>query len=204
MATSQGEGADRRHQILEAAVRVFSRKGFQGATNKDIAREAGGISPGLIYHYYKDKEDLLLSIFRDRAPMLQLAEHPESFMELPPRVALTMIGRAYLETVLAPRNLALFRIMISEASRHPQISEALYRILLGRIFGVFMAYFQRQIELGRLRPCDPAIAVRSFIGMFVGHIMMRELFRQPEALAVSDEQVVTQAVDTFLSGLEQR
>ena len=46
---------NRREQIMESALRVFAKKGFTGASNKDIAREAG-ITPGLIYHYFESKE----------------------------------------------------------------------------------------------------------------------------------------------------
>ena len=56
------QSIDRRTQILEAALEVFSTKGFHKATNKDIASAAGGMSPGLIYHYFKDKEDLFISL----------------------------------------------------------------------------------------------------------------------------------------------
>src|SRR5215217_7596239 len=90
------ENGDRRKQILEAALKVFSTKGFHKATNKDIAQAAGGISPGLIYWYFKDKEDLFLSIIRERAAIFQLADHPERLMELPPREGLALIGRTYL------------------------------------------------------------------------------------------------------------
>ena len=67
MTGDPSEQSDRRNQILEAALRVFGTKGFHKATNKDIAEAAGGISPGLIYWYFKDKEDLFLSIIRERA-----------------------------------------------------------------------------------------------------------------------------------------
>ena len=87
------DNTDRRQQILEAALKVFSTKGFHKATNKDIAQAAGGISPGLIYWYFKDKEDLFFSIIRERAAIFQLADHPERLMELPPRAGLALIGR---------------------------------------------------------------------------------------------------------------
>ncbi len=45
---------DRSEQIIDAALRVFARKGFTKATNKDIAREAG-ITPGLIYYYFREQ-----------------------------------------------------------------------------------------------------------------------------------------------------
>nr|MCR5661372.1 TetR family transcriptional regulator [bacterium] len=52
--TSREEHAEaRREQIIQAALKVFSEKGFLAATNKDIAA-AAGIAPGLIYHYFKD------------------------------------------------------------------------------------------------------------------------------------------------------
>ncbi|MEO7018839.1 MAG: helix-turn-helix domain-containing protein, partial [Ktedonobacteraceae bacterium] len=49
---------DRREQILDAAMRVFTQKGFSRATNRDVAREAG-ITTGLIYYYFDNKEALL-------------------------------------------------------------------------------------------------------------------------------------------------
>src|SRR5919205_3725859 len=108
------ENADRRQQIMEAALKVFSTKGFHKATNKDIAQAAGGISPGLIYWYFKDKEDLFLSIIRERAAIFQLAEHPERVMDMPVREGLALIGRTYLSVFKVPGNVAIIRIMVGE------------------------------------------------------------------------------------------
>ncbi len=78
----------RRQQIIDGALEVFSRKGFEQATNKDIAQAAHIGSPGLIYHYFKDKSDLLQKVLQERAPVLQLIAHGDELMELPPREAL--------------------------------------------------------------------------------------------------------------------
>ncbi|MFO7167142.1 MAG: TetR/AcrR family transcriptional regulator [Chloroflexota bacterium] len=200
--TQHPESGDRRQQIMEAALRVFSTKGFQKATNKDIAEAAGGISPGLIYHYFKDKQDLFFSIIQDRAPMVSLAMHPEQLMELPPREGLALIGRSYLSAAGSPGNAAVLRMLVSEAIRFPQISEMMYQTLVSRIFNLIKRYLEHQVELGRLRPHDSLIATRSFVGMFLAHIFVREIFRQPEAQATSDEEVVRNAVEIFLHGLE--
>src|SRR5215468_3763997 len=66
---------ERRTQILEGALRVFSSKGFVQATNKDIAEAAGINSPGLIYHYFKDKADLLRAVIEQFAPPVQILTH---------------------------------------------------------------------------------------------------------------------------------
>ena len=56
---------DKHNRILDAAVRVFARLGYHGARVSDIAKEAG-IAYGLVYHYFKNKEEILNTIFEDR------------------------------------------------------------------------------------------------------------------------------------------
>ena len=52
---------ERRNQILDAAARLFARKGYKGATIREIAREAG-VAEGTIYNYFDNKHDLLISL----------------------------------------------------------------------------------------------------------------------------------------------
>src|SRR3989304_996699 len=52
-------------QIIEAAVRVFAREGYYNSRVSDIAREAG-IAAGTIYLYFKTKDDILVTLFRDK------------------------------------------------------------------------------------------------------------------------------------------
>jgi len=196
------ENGDRRQQIIEAALKVFSTKGYHKATNKDIAQAAGGISPGLIYWYFKDKEDLFFSIIRERAGIFQLADHPEQLMELPPREGLALIGRTYLSVFKVPGNVALIRIMVGEAIRFPQIAEMFYKQVALRFLGLLSQYLQHQVNLGRLRRHDSIIAARSFLGMFVVNVVTREIMRDPVALATPDEQLIATVLDIFLGGLE--
>jgi AcrR family transcriptional regulator len=55
----------RRGQIVTAAIKLFGARGYYTVTIKDIAKEAG-ISPGLIYQYFKNKEDVLLLVLLER------------------------------------------------------------------------------------------------------------------------------------------
>ena len=56
---------DRRRQILDAAVRVFARKGFTQCRVSDIAEEAG-VAYGLMYHYFASKDEVLDTLFLER------------------------------------------------------------------------------------------------------------------------------------------
>src|SRR5437868_14307806 len=83
MARTEKVVEDRREQIIDAAMRVFSQKGFTRATNKSIAREAG-ITPGLIYHYFENKEALLKAIIEGRSPLKLLNSLPPEVLAMPP------------------------------------------------------------------------------------------------------------------------
>ena len=56
---------DKRNRILQAAIEVFSRKGFFNSKVSEIAR-ASGVADGTIYLYFKNKDDLLISLFEEK------------------------------------------------------------------------------------------------------------------------------------------
>ena len=87
MATTarQQAAADKRRQILDAAVRVFARQGFHGCRVSDIADEAG-VAYGLVYHYFDSKEEVLDTLFVERWDvMLAWIDAVDARTELTPR-----------------------------------------------------------------------------------------------------------------------
>ncbi len=81
---------DRREQIIDAAMRVFSQKGFTEATNKDIAREAS-ITPGLIYYYFESKEKLLEAVIERRSPLRLVTSPPPQILTMPAEMFLRLL-----------------------------------------------------------------------------------------------------------------
>jgi AcrR family transcriptional regulator len=68
-ANRDGRAADKRRQILDAAIRVFARQGFHSARVSDIAEEAG-VAYGLVYHYFDSKDQMLNELFTERWSLL--------------------------------------------------------------------------------------------------------------------------------------
>src|SRR5438445_13335486 len=66
-----------RTRVLEAAARVFARRGFHGASVHEIAREAGATT-GAIYSNFAGKEDLYLAVFEEHVAT-QIREYTERF-----------------------------------------------------------------------------------------------------------------------------
>jgi AcrR family transcriptional regulator len=193
---------ERRQQIIDGALEIFAEKGFEKATNKDIAESAGIGSPGLIYHYFKDKSDLFRQVIEQRAPVLQLLNRSETIIDLPPREALTLFGNAFLQTLQNRAAVALFKIMLGEAVRRPIIAETLNTIGPGRGFAFLTVYLKQQMDAGVLRRMDPGAATRCFMGPLLAYILTREVFKQPDSATLSPEVMITTAVETFLHGME--
>jgi AcrR family transcriptional regulator len=74
---------NRRQDVLEAAIRVFHKKGYASASIQDVAEEVG-VLKGSLYHYIDSKEDLLARIFEDSAGhFLEMLEEASGLDERP-------------------------------------------------------------------------------------------------------------------------
>jgi TetR/AcrR family fatty acid metabolism transcriptional regulator len=62
---TRGGGLAKRERILRAAIKIFSQKGFFSSRVSEIARSAG-VADGTIYLYFKNKDDLLISLFEEK------------------------------------------------------------------------------------------------------------------------------------------
>lgn len=191
----------RRQQIIDGALEVFAHKGFERATNKDIAEAAQIGSPGLIYHYFKDKADLLRQVLEQRTPVLRLIEHAEMMMQLPPREALTLFGRTFLQILENQTAMDTMKLMLGEAVRRPVVAEMINQIGPGRALPLVTRYLQQQMDAGVLRRADASAASRCFVGPLLAYLLTREVFQQPDAQMIDPETMVTTNVDIFLQGM---
>jgi AcrR family transcriptional regulator len=196
------EFEQKRLQIMEGAIEAFAEKGFERATNKDIAKAAKIGSPGLIYHYFEDKFDILRQAIENLAPFLtKVFDNEEALFELPPQQLLYQFPNSVMQIWDKPIALALFKVLMGEALRSEEVATLLRMRGPGVLFSFFYRYFQRQIDAGIFRPVDPAIAVRSFMGPLLAYVLTREVLRIPDIQAISSEQMVNQAVEIFLRGV---
>jgi AcrR family transcriptional regulator len=191
----------RRQQIIDGALQVFASKGFEKATNKDIAAASAIGSPGLIYHYFNDKNDLFRQVLEQRIPMLQLLNHSEEMMTRPPRDVLSIFASTFLKVVDNPSAIALVKLMLSEAVRRPLVAEMVNNIGPGRGFAFLTRYLQKQMDAGVLRQMDTGAAARCFLGPLIAFVLTREVFPQPDAQTLKPETMVTTVVDVFLQGM---
>jgi AcrR family transcriptional regulator len=198
----------RRQQIIDGALRVFASKGLHKATNKDIAQAAGIGSPGLIYHYFKDKDDLFRSVVEQRVPHVQLlATAADELRALPPQEALRRMARTFLQVLENREFVATFKLLLNDVPRHPAMQQTINDLGPGRWFPFLTSYLEQQMEAGTLRRTDAGAAARCFVGPLLAYIITHELFPQADTPTLSTEMMVETLIETFLHGMtptEQR
>ena len=111
-------GADKRRQILDAAVRVFARSGYHGARVGDIAEEAG-VAHGLLYHYFSSKEEVLATVFRENWRALLETLHHVEVAEEPADEKLRGVAKILLRSWRNDPDLV--RVMVREVARSPHL-----------------------------------------------------------------------------------
>jgi TetR/AcrR family transcriptional regulator, fatty acid metabolism regulator protein len=187
---------DRRKELVRAAIRVFARKGFHAARVGDIAEEAG-VAHGLLYHYFRSKEDVLETIFRETWTRLaeQTAEIEESGAPLPEQ--LRRFASIFLGSWLITPSLA--KVMIREVARSPEVGNRVDEIR--DVFGGLRRMFEAAQERGELREgADPRLATWVLYGA-MEEILTGWVLGQLPAEEEDVERAVATLVDVFAAGL---
>ena len=160
MTDRSTNGTDKRRLILDAAVRVFARKGYHTSRVGDIAEEAG-IAHGLLYHYFGSKEEVLETVFRENwRDLLESFARIEASAE-PPLAQLEGIAKTLLRTWRAQPELVT--VMVREVARSPQLQLQVDEIRAG--FLVIQRVIERGQADGTFRPeLDARLASWIFYG----------------------------------------
>lgn len=193
----------RRQQIIDGALEAFAAKGFEGASNKDIAEAAGIGSPGLIYHYFKDKVDLLHQMILARMPMVALIDEVHGLLDAnpPPDAFLPELCVRVVRTMETGLTVALMRVVIAEAIRNRRVAQVVNDVGPGRALVMLAGYLQSQMDAGRLRRMDPHVAARLLIGPIAVYTLTRVIFEMPESMAIDGEVMARATAESFLRSM---
>jgi AcrR family transcriptional regulator len=180
---------EKRRQLLDAAVRVFARKGYHASRVGDIAEEAG-VAHGLLYHYFERKEAVLEAIFRETWGELLVAIRDVEESGLPAREQLRQVAAIILRSW--KRRPDVVRVLVLEIARSPDLHRRFDE--LGELF----AAIERIVALGQSDgvfrdELDPRLASWIFYGaleeILTGWVLGR-LDDGEEAVARAERTVV--------------
>jgi len=188
--------------ILTGAKRAFLAAGFGAVSMDTIAREAG-VSKATVYAHFAGKEELFGAVI-GRECERYFAQFSEG--ELDPRdvrASLTVLGRRFLELLLSPDGIALYRIILGEVTRFPGLGEVFWSAGPERQRLQIEFYLKSAIATGTLALGDTRLAAEQFVSLVRSDIHVRHLLRLE---ANADQRGISAAVEaavaTFMRGLE--
>ena len=156
--TARARQADqRRSELIQAALQLFAERGFRATTIADIAT-ATGTAHGLVYHYFRSKDDLLEAVLDQYTFLPRLQALLEVSPDRPAFEVLTEIAIG-LSAMLRDRPEVL-RLVIAEGPTNPIVGRALARVTQEGL-AVLTAYLQARIVAGELRIHDASVPARA-------------------------------------------
>jgi TetR/AcrR family transcriptional regulator len=174
---------DTEGRVLEAAKRVFVRKGYAGARMQEIADEAG-INKGLLHYYFKSKDNLFSAIFEQAFREMVPRQNELFESDLPLFIKLEQFVERYLDFLSEHPYLPAFVLL--ELQRHPEA-------FLQRISGMDMKpnpmklvmQIQMEAQKGAIRIINPIHLVVNILSMcvfpFVARPMMQAMLQVSDA-----------------------
>jgi AcrR family transcriptional regulator len=191
-------GETRRGQIVEAALRVWMRKGFDASPVDEIAREAG-LAKGTLYLYFPTKESILEEIVRRYSLLPDAAELTEALREVPPEQAIPLITER-LYARLRERA-PLIGLFFREISLRPHDARVFVRSVILPVNQLFASYLDAFVARGVLRPLDTFVAARALVGMLIIFVLTQHVFGGEEVRAIPDDAITRTVQDLFLRGV---
>lgn len=192
----------RRREILDAARRLFSHRGYNGVTVRDIAAEAGLNSAAHLYFYFPSKADLYRETVTEMTAPVQEMSLSETALDRPPERALASIARAYLRLFDDEDTVYLYRMGLIEAATNPQLG-ADHLVAGGGMQGLALVerYIKRQVELGTIRAANPRVVAIWFLWQLRSYIIIRELYEPLFNQLPDIDEYVDEIVDIVVHGL---
>jgi AcrR family transcriptional regulator len=190
-----------RDKILETALKLFSRKGYLGATTKEISKEAG-IAEVTLFRHFPSKEKLFADVINTYSFLPALKSLLPEISNMPYQDALTVIARKFLETLTARKD--IIRIMLSEMHRYPEQIQHIYNAFIEELFRTLASYFEELQKKGIAREFNPEFAARAFLGIFFSYFIGMEIKNLKRFKKEDTETLIKEFVSLFINGILRR
>jgi TetR/AcrR family transcriptional regulator, fatty acid metabolism regulator protein len=192
---------DKRRQILDAAVRVFARQGFHATRVSDIADEAG-VAYGLVYHYFKSKDEVLNELFSERWSLLLAAIGEADAEGAAPRTKLEAVAGFIVDSYR--HDPELMKVIIVEVTRAANSFGRTHLPEIRRAYDSIAEIVAEGQEDGTFRrDIDPTFASMSFYGA-IEQLLSGWIFELIPSSGADFDRAKELVVETICDGLEPR
>jgi|SRR5579871_2060868 len=193
----------RRQQILNTAGGLFSAKGFEGTTTREIA-ESAGINEAIIFRHFPSKDGLYWAVVEEQISKRCSGKGGRKYSRSLQSVqrALSKVACSLLER--NEEDVALTRLLLFSALRNRDLAEQFFRKYMAETLARVSDCIQQGVRQGYLREVDPEVAARAFVGMVVYHNLVQELFGGSQQEKADPQKLGEQLADIWLNGISAK
>ena len=175
--TQRLAASDRRRQLVDAALEVFSRKGFGGTTTKEIAA-AAGVTEAIIFRHFASKQDLYDAVLDQHHESSQIAECMAEWKDCMDRNDDEGLLRSLIDRVIDGhrKDLRVHRLLLFAALEGHEAALEYHRRFSLPIYQLLSGYFVRRQQEGAIRPGDPGAIIAATYGMAEEYATMTQMF----------------------------
>jgi TetR/AcrR family transcriptional regulator, mexJK operon transcriptional repressor len=188
---------EKTEKILEAAGQLFRDQGYGAVSMDQIARDAG-VSKATVYAHFESKERLFAAIIQNGCTAYAQGIVPEVKQLEDMREALTRISRSIEAFLLAPKTLGIYRVIIAEGPRFPELAQAFVQNGPLPFLKLLSDFFDYANKRGLLNVPNTRLAAHQLVWLVRGPLYMRRILNLdlPDEPGVDD--VIAGAVEMMM------
>ncbi|HEY9661173.1 MAG TPA: TetR/AcrR family transcriptional regulator [Allocoleopsis sp.] len=184
-------------RILQAARKLFARRGYDGTTTRELAQEAG-VAEGTIFRHFESKKAILIEVATQGWVEI-LTDLLTELSEMGSYKAIAQVMRRRMLNL--HKNADLLRVCFMEAQFHPDLRERIQVEVISKMTDVAEAFFQTAMDQGIYRPMNPRIVAQVFLGMFTVAGFSRDTIMPGDASPQAMLEMAEGIADIFLNGV---
>lgn len=189
-------------EVLDAALELFTERGFTRTTVDQVAKRAG-LSKGTVYLYFPSKKALLAGLVRRAVvPVADLALGVVADYRGDPRPVIRQMVGMLVGKISDPTVFAVPKLVIREAVGAPEIAQMYREEVLDRAMPALQGLIEQGVEGGFIRRVDPELTIRSILGPLMMHMVLAEVFAIKPRDGLALDRLIENHLTILFAGLE--
>ncbi|MEB3356692.1 MAG: TetR/AcrR family transcriptional regulator [Synechococcales bacterium] len=189
--------AETQDRILDAAQRLFARRGYAGTTTRDLAH-AAGVAEGTLFRHFENKKSILVEVVT-RGWVDLLTDLLTELSEMGSYKAIAQVMRRRM--LHLHDNGDMLRVCFMEAQFHPELRDRIQAEVIEKMTDVAEAFFQTAMDRGIYRPMDPRLVAKVFLGMFTVAGFSQDTVMREGTSPTEMKEMAEGMADIFLNGV---
>jgi AcrR family transcriptional regulator len=190
---------DRPQEITDAALAAFAEKGYAATRVDDVAKRAG-VSKGLLYLYFKTKEELFKAVVRSFVvPRIDALTEIIDSSELSSEEFLRGPFLDFVKTLPGSPISVVIRLMIAEGPKHPDLVQFYWDNVVSRGLGTISELLQRGVQTGEFRKSAVSEQPHLFIMPVLFSVVFNSLFKKQ---SMDTNRLIETQIDLLITHLK--